>query len=306
MDKVTESPDGGDAGVTDLVTRLREDELQNLRAQLNGGSCEVALKNLDERGIAQELIGQQYSGRYPFELLQNADDAAAERTDGVEGVARFVVTDSALIVADMGLGFGDRQIRAICSLGRTSKDPRKTIGYKGLGFKSVEEITDRPQVVSGSHRFMFDRTQARQLIAEITGPLDSRQRVPVYAYPLPIGRTDLGEDAALVDELIVRGFRTVIRLPLRAGVTRAEVSRDVGLIAFAAHHSLLAGNRATRGCRNVRRLRRYASGRRRRARDGDIAGSWRHHRALACVRASSRSFRSSVDRTTRRRMVRGG
>ena len=73
---------GDDASVTDLVTRLREDELQNLRAQLNGGSREVALKNLGERGIAQELIRQQYSGRYPFELLQSADDAAAERTDG--------------------------------------------------------------------------------------------------------------------------------------------------------------------------------------------------------------------------------
>lgn len=230
MNTLTETTGGGDGGATDLVTRLREDELQNLRAQLNGGSREVALKNLDERGIAQELIRQQYSGRYPFELLQNADDAAAESTDRTGSVARFIVTGSALIVADMGLGFGDRQIRAICSLGRTSKDRRKTIGYKGLGFKSVEEITDRPQVISGKHRFMFDRVRARQLIGEITGPLDDHQRVPVYAYPLPVDQADLGEDSSLVDELKTGGFQTVIRLPFRVGVTRAEVSRDVRLM----------------------------------------------------------------------------
>jgi len=215
-------------GAADVVTQLREDELQNLRAQLDGGSRDVALKNLDERGIAQELIRQQYSGRYPFELLQNADDAAAEGAERAGSVARFIVTESALVVADMGLGFGDQQIRAICSLGRTSKDPRKTIGYKGLGFKSVEEITERPQVVSGAHRFMFDRGRTRQLIAEITGPLDERQRVPVYAYPLPVEQADLGGDVSLIDDLMASGFHSIIRLPFRDDVTRAQVSRDVG------------------------------------------------------------------------------
>src|SRR6266487_737912 len=209
-----------------LVMQLRDEELRNLLVQVDGGSREVALKNLDERGIAQELIRQQYSGRYPFELLQNADDALAETPRGTGGSARFTITDHALVVADMGRGFGERELRAVCSLGRTSKDPRQTIGYKGLGFKSVEEITARPQVVSGPHQFMFDRDRARQLIADIAGPLQPQQRIPVYAYPLSLTTADLGADAMLVEALLQEGFTTVVRLPFATGVTREQVAHD--------------------------------------------------------------------------------
>jgi hypothetical protein len=210
-----------------LVEQLRDEELRNLRVQVDGGTREVALKNLDERGIAQELIRQQYSGRYPFELLQNADDAMAEALGDAGGSVRFTITDDALIVADMGRGFGERELRAVCSLGRTSKDPRRTIGYKGLGFKSVEEITARPQIVSGPHGFMFDRDRVRQLIAEVAGPLQPQQRIPVYAYPLPLTTTDLGGDAMLVEAFLQEGFTTVVRLPFGPGVSREQVARDV-------------------------------------------------------------------------------
>lgn len=48
------------------------------------------------------------------------------------------------------------QIRAICGLGRSSKNPRKSIGYKGFGFKPVGEITDDPQIFSASLGFRFN------------------------------------------------------------------------------------------------------------------------------------------------------
>src|SRR6266545_3794186 len=142
----------GERGV--LVSSLLDMELASLRLQVAGGLRDHALKTLDERGTAQELIRQQYTGRYPFELLQNANDAASQ----VEGRRRvlFVLTDSALVVANMGCGFGEAEVRAICSLGRSSKDPRKSIGYKGLGFKSVEEITRQPQIISDGVAFGFD------------------------------------------------------------------------------------------------------------------------------------------------------
>src|SRR5437870_3361338 len=114
-----------------LIEKLRADELDSIRNNVEAGLREQILKSLDERGGAQDVIRQQYSGRYPFELLQNANDAAADRKGG--GGAAFVLTDSALLCADQGSGFGSRQIRAICRLGRSSKDPRKSIGYKGWG-----------------------------------------------------------------------------------------------------------------------------------------------------------------------------
>lgn len=203
-----------------LIDALRGDEVASLEADVAAGRRDHALKALDERGRAQELIRQQYTGRYPFELLQNANDAAAEgaRT----GRVRFILTETALVIADSGSGFGDEQVRAICGLGRSSKDPRKSIGYKGLGFKSVGEITDQPQVISEQASFEFDEQRVFDLVAAITGPLDERQRLPVYAFPFGLD-ADAHADAPVVNEARADGLTTVLRLPLKKGVRVDEV-----------------------------------------------------------------------------------
>jgi len=208
-----------------LVTRLLDDELATLRLQVAAGHRDQALKALDERGNAQELVRQQYSGRYAFELLQNANDAAIGSSG--QAAVRFQVTDTSLVVANMGTGFGEDEVRAICSLGRSSKNPRKTLGYKGLGFKSVGEITSSPQVFSPPHCFGFDALRARRIVEADAGPLVWNQRLPVYALPLPLQLTDAGDDSALVHELLESGFVTALRLPYRTGVTRASVAEAV-------------------------------------------------------------------------------
>lgn len=207
-----------------LVDKLREDELRSIQNDVTTGLRDQILKALNERGRAQELVQQGYAGRYPFELLQNANDAAAERGGGR---VVFAVTDQALVVADEGAGFGPHQIRAICGLGQSSKDPRKSIGYKGLGFKSVGEISRHPQIISTAVSFGFDDSRTRAAVEDIAGALDPTQRLPVYAFPFPLSPADLGREAALVADLQQRGFRTILRLPFRADVTRATVAQQV-------------------------------------------------------------------------------
>ena len=209
----------------DVAARLRERELASIRVQAENGLRESALKGLDERGRAQELVRQQYTGRYPFELLQNANDAAGET--GTRGRAHFLLTDTALIVADNGSGFGEPQVEAICSLGRSSKGPGESVGHKGLGFKSVGEITDHPQVVSALASFQFNGDCVRTAVAKYLGPLPAGQRLPVYAFPFPVEEADLGPDAVAFEKLRADGFTTVIRLPLRDGVERATVEEDL-------------------------------------------------------------------------------
>ncbi len=208
-----------------LVDRLRCDELESIASEIDAGRRDHILKSLDERGRAQELVRQQYSGRYPFELLQNANDAAADA--GAAGRARFVLTDDALVVADDGTGFGEDQIRAICGLGRSSKDPRKSIGYKGLGFKSVGEITSRPQIFSNATAFEFDDDRVRTVVSEVAGLLEPGQRLPVYAFPFGVDDQSLGRDAGLVAAARADGFTTVLRLPLRTDVSRDDVEKHL-------------------------------------------------------------------------------
>lgn len=208
-----------------LIDRLRSDELECIASEVEEGRRDNILKALDERGRAQELVRQQYSGRYPFELLQNANDAAADADR--PGRVRFVLTDKAVIAADNGAGFGEEQIRAICGLGRSSKDPRKSVGYKGLGFKSVGEITDRPQIISDGASFEFDDQRVRDTVAAVAGSLEPRQRLPVYAFPFPVDETELGPDTAVIRDARTDGFTTMMRLPLRPGLSRDEVEQHL-------------------------------------------------------------------------------
>lgn len=221
-------PDREQPGV---VERLLQGELTALAGAARDANGTHYLRILDQRGLSADLIGSQYIGRYPFELLQNANDSATKANDSGAASRKsvlFTLTDSALLIADMGAGFGDEEADAICNLGRTSKDPRKTIGYKGLGFKSVAQITDTPQIISHPHRFQFDAARARELVSTQLGPLLTDQRIPIYAFPFPLTPSDLGPDRGLVDECMSKGYRTILRLPIKAGVRRSSVEKDIG------------------------------------------------------------------------------
>ncbi|NNH08796.1 sensor histidine kinase [Cellulomonas fimi] len=209
----------------DVVAELSRVELASIAADVQAGRREHQLKSLDERGTGHLLVRNQYTGRYPFELLQNAADAAADTNHA--GHVRFHLSDQALLVADNGIGFSPDAIRSICRLGRSTKSPTKSIGYKGLGFRSVGEITDRPQVITGAVRFGFDENRVFEQVAALTGGLPADQKLPTYAFPFTLSEADLGEDIALVDELLTGGYTTVMRLPLRTGVDRSHVEAQL-------------------------------------------------------------------------------
>jgi hypothetical protein len=209
----------------DVVTRLRDGELRPLRLQADNELHASALKSLYERGEGQELVRQQYTGRYPFELLQNANDAA--RDAGSRGRAHFLLTESSLIVADNGFGFGDKQVDAICSLGRSSKGPGEAVGHKGLGFKSVGEVTDHPQITSARASFHFSSERVREEVSAILGPLPDGQKLPIYAFPFPVDPSDFDPDGDQIAELRASGFTTVIRLPFNEGVRREIVEEHL-------------------------------------------------------------------------------
>lgn len=199
----------------DLVRNLTANELASLRAEVAAGRADNALKALRQRDAGAEIVREQYVGRYPLELVQNANDALATE-DATAARIKFMVTESALLVGDTGAGFGTAQVESICDLAQSSKDPRKSVGYKGLGFKSVAEITDTPQVISAELRFGFDRARLRREVEAIVGrDLDDDFPLPDYAFPFELSDADLGADAVAVFELQTEGFRTVMRLPFR-------------------------------------------------------------------------------------------
>lgn len=213
----------------DAAQRVLHDELRFIRDAVTSGNRAQVLKSLDERGTAEELVQREYGGRFIFELLQNANDAAGGESGTRRGQHRvsIVVTEESLLFANEGQGFQVENVKSICTLGNSSKDPRKALGYKGLGFKSVGEVTDQPQVISPPYEFEFSRERARREVGRLVESLPFGQRLPVYAFPFPLRRSSLGNDQERVSALLGDGFVTVIRLPFDAGTDWNVVLSEV-------------------------------------------------------------------------------
>ena len=93
------------------------------------------------------------------ELLQNAEDALAKRPEGWLGgkTICFNVLKSSVEVAHFGRPFNEDDVRGIViTLTSTKEDDLNAIGKFGIGFKSVFNITDRPEIHSGEEHFAIE------------------------------------------------------------------------------------------------------------------------------------------------------
>ena len=94
-----------------------------------------------------------------YELIQNAHDA--HRADDRGRIALQLVvrseTDATLYVANSGTGFRPEDVDAIKNLATTAKEIGESIGNKGLGFRSIEALTDDVRIFSRRDRDDSDR-----------------------------------------------------------------------------------------------------------------------------------------------------
>jgi len=201
----------------DLLASLREENLNVYRA---------SPQRLREDVGQENQIAQDYRGRLIYELLQNADDAMATEDPGVACI-RFVLTDDALWVGNSGRPLDEADVRGLCGISASSKlgrsqQRRATIGHKGMGFKSVLEITEAPEVYSTTISFRFGPSEALRAVGALVdaGVVAPVTRAPVTRFPWPVDRTP-PEWA----EMCASGMRTAFRFPLRPSMTAEQRAR---------------------------------------------------------------------------------
>ena len=105
----------------------------------------------------QRLSDDLYSSDSHFllELIQNADDNTY--LDGVRPELHFIQGEKYLVVVNNEKGFEEADIRALCDIGKSTKQERTGfIGQKGIGFKAVFRVSDAPQIHSNGFHIKFD------------------------------------------------------------------------------------------------------------------------------------------------------
>lgn len=100
--------------------------------------------------------------RFLYELIQNAEDNSYSTTtaDCKEPFLAFKLYPDRIIIDSNEDGFSKEDIRAICSVGESSKKQSAGyIGEKGIGFKSVFKIAQKVHIQSGPFSFAFSHTR---------------------------------------------------------------------------------------------------------------------------------------------------
>ncbi|MDC0708745.1 DUF3883 domain-containing protein [Stigmatella sp. ncwal1] len=135
----------------DPVESIREKTIGEIRtfiAELGNGTAQYRTVH----SLTQQ-IEHQYHSRFIIELLQNAHDALlADPSVGKGRIEVALVTESSgassIYVANDGRPFQPENFLAIARLGQSNKDPTQSVGHKGLGFRSVLEVCDAPEIYS--------------------------------------------------------------------------------------------------------------------------------------------------------------
>ena len=116
--------------------------------------------------VAEDLNSKE--SHFILELIQNADDNTYK--PNVDPSLSFTIYDKRLVVKNNEIGFQEKNVRALCSAGESSKKAEKRKGYigeKGIGFKSIFKVTDSPEIHSNGFHFRFDRSNPQDLLGYV-------------------------------------------------------------------------------------------------------------------------------------------
>ncbi|WOJ88344.1 ATP-binding protein [Methylocapsa polymorpha] len=229
IDSTLVFPSAADA-IGDITRSQLEHALDANRRRLR---IYESLKSLND------VIGTQYGDRVLFELLQNAHDAHdADEADEAGEIAVRLIIDGPdrgmLLVANKGRAFTESNLEAIRNIGTSDKEIGEGIGNKGLGFRSVEALTDDVQIYSAGRTrhtprfegYCFRFATIDEITAELkllgaSDPVAVRVAANIPRYLIPITVDHQSDEICRLSE---EGYATVVALPL-ASVAAIDLAR---------------------------------------------------------------------------------
>ena len=187
--------------------------------------------------IGQMLLANRYSDRshFIYELLQNAEDALKRRPqDWERRTVRFELIETQLAISHFGEPFSEDDVRGVCGIDESTKDIT-AIGRFGIGFKSVNAYTDRPEVHSDMVHFAIER-----YVHPIEAvPIPCKQEETRIV--LPFRKDDSDAFREIAEALRQLGPRTLLFLRQIDGIEWSAVGKGEGTYVRNPRRSLSFG-----------------------------------------------------------------
>lgn len=170
----------------------------------------IASPNLlsDLAGL-ENYIAESYNNRSFIELLQNADDAKASKF-------KILRKSDLLFVANNGRVFNQTDLESLCRSASSNKLRGETIGYRGIGFKSVVGFAKEIHLFSGEIELTFSKELTKKEISQA-------DRVPLIRIPHNISESGKNNFSQVKNELISEGYTTIF---VFTGITANEIESE--------------------------------------------------------------------------------
>ncbi|MEI7732645.1 MAG: DUF3883 domain-containing protein [Verrucomicrobiota bacterium] len=178
----------------------------------------------------------EHAHHYVFELTQNADDN--RYTENTDRFLKFVLLNNdptetprsqgCLCVLNDETGFEKKHVESLCDIGNSTKQGNREgyIGEKGIGFKSVFLISNRPHVISNGYSFHFRRDDCDAGLGYIVPHWDEKITAVTESIPtailLPLrgsSGVDVAKQLADVEPECILFLRKLQRIELVAAHT---------------------------------------------------------------------------------------
>lgn len=143
-------------GFENVASKFYADVVNETSAKIRSFLYELAEGTSNYKSLHNltEQVEHQYHGRFIIELIQNAHDALHDKPSHAKPARIEIIIvpgdgpHGALYVANDGKPFSESNFKSLSQLGQSDKDPQESIGNKGIGFRSVLEITTSPEIYS--------------------------------------------------------------------------------------------------------------------------------------------------------------
>ena len=152
-------------------------------------------KLLSDLAGLENYIAESYNNRSFIELLQNSDDAKATRF-------KIIRSGEFLFVANNGRVFSQNDLESLCRSASSNKVKGETIGYRGIGFKSVVRFAKEIHIISGELELTFSKERTKKEVPEAS-------RVPLIRIPHALLESDKNKISEICKSLILQNYKTI-------------------------------------------------------------------------------------------------